>query len=86
MKFVPVDIKNVNKAYRKTAIRCFLKEFLASNIACARIEDTKYAHTNNAAISLNASIKRYGLTKLKVIIRDGIPYIVNTELIGNIKF
>lgn len=80
MKLVPYDrnkIDNVN--FVKTKNYKLLLEFVESNELCARVDDHDCAKASYCAASLQASIKRFNINNVRVMLRKDKVFLIRTD-------
>lgn len=68
MKLVPYNAKNL-KYYRRTSNLKILEEFIASDLKCVKIEGYPHKNAKSCASCLNASIRRFHVNSVKVLLR-----------------
>lgn len=78
MKLTFIDIKDIPKrqGYKNTKILKLLNEFAHSEMTAARVDDHEYKNAVVAAHALNQSEKRFNMTGIKAITRNGIIYLI----------
>lgn len=75
MKFTQVDQSVLKLRATRQHNYEFLKEFDASGIVCAEVENYSHKHVGSCAASLKKTIERYKMVWLGVTIRDGKVYV-----------
>ncbi len=78
MKLTFIDRKEIPErmGYKNTKLLEVLKEFTDSEMTAARVDDHGYKGHTAAAQALNASAKRFNMTGIKAITRNGILYLI----------
>lgn len=72
------DIPKTNKDRKKKVLR-FLEEFAAGDMKAACVDYSEYKTRCSAAGSLYASIRRFGITGIKVVTRGDKLYLVKED-------
>ena len=82
MRLVKVEAKDLNRGYKRTKLDVIIDEFIAMNTAVVKLDgwEETYSTAYGCAASVNVAIKRRGYKHLKVVVRDNVPYIIDTLL------
>ena len=83
MRITPYDIKKIKntKGYKKSELQELLEEFLESGKDCVKIEDWTQKTAPSCASSFNTAAKRYHMTGVRAISRNGEVFLVKASLL-----
>lgn len=81
MKMVPYDREKLMfpRHYRRTKNLQILEDFMNGNADCVQLVDHGHTNAKNCQSCLYNSIVRFGITGVKVVIREGNVFLVKVE-------
>lgn len=82
MNLVPYDVKKIaGVSYsRKGVIVEVLEEFADSGLKCAKVEGWTHKSAESCAASFHKSIVHFKMSYIKVTVRKGEVYLINTTI------
>ena len=81
MKLTLYDKKRLGgRVYKMTANYEILKQFVDSEMPCAKLEDYPHCSADSCVAALRTSAKRFGFDSVLVVMRKGEVYLINDLL------
>lgn len=83
MRITPYDLKKVDNLdfYKRSKLQKIMEEFLQGESDCVKVEGWINKTAASCASSFNVSAKRYRMTGLKAISRNGEVFLIKTSAI-----